>query len=188
MKEVKGMRRLWGCILLVLATLVRCVAAPGAQGQSGDIDRILKGFPGCHVLTLAERDSDARAFILAHFPKHNSSIVHADFDGDGQPDYAILIRNKRSGTTKLVILLCSANIACKSVYEVDVTSNSGGVYIRPVPMGSRVSQTDAIDTKAYPPPSRLSSTGIEVTYFGQAKVVYYWNRKQKKMETIQTED
>jgi len=99
-----------------------------------------------------------------------------------------LLRNKRSGTTKLVILLCSEDITCKSVYEVDVTSDSGGVYIRPVPMGRRVSQTDAIDTKAYPPPSRLSSTGIEVTYFGQAKVVYYWNRKQKKMETIQTED
>jgi len=35
---------------------------------------------------------------------------------------------------------------------------------------------------------RLSSTGIEVTYFEKAKVVYYWNTKHNKIETIQTVD
>jgi hypothetical protein len=72
--------------------------------------------------------------------------------------------------------------------DEDITSSVGGVFIRPVPIGRRVSQTEAIDTKDYPPPVRLRSTGVEVTYFGQAKVVYYWNAKHKKMETIQTED
>jgi hypothetical protein len=35
---------------------------------------------------------------------------------------------------------------------------------------------------------RLSSTGIEVTYFEKAEVVYYWNTKHKKIETIQIGD
>jgi hypothetical protein len=180
------MKRLCTCILLLLVSLSPRAWAE-AEGQSGDIDSILKGFPGWHVLTLAERDSDTHAFFHAHFPKRDPSVVHADFDGDGRPDYAILLKNGKSGAAKLVVLLCSADTQCKNTYEVDVTSSVGEVYIRPVPLGSRVSQTDAIDND-HPAPARLSSTGIEVTYFGQAKVVYYWNRKHKKVEAIQTED
>ena len=183
------MRRPRNCVLIiVIVSLFWRAAMPGTEAPKNDLDIIMSRCPGYHVLTLQERDSDARTFILTHFPKHNPSVVHADFDGDGHLDYAILLKDKKSGTTKLVILLCSGDTQCKSVHEVDITSSSGGVYIRPVPIGSRVSQTDAIDTKDYPSPVRLSSTGVEVTYFGQAKVVYYWNRKHKKMETIQTED
>ena len=182
------MRRPRNCVQVIVIVSLCCAAMSGAETPKNDLDIIMSRFPGYHVLTLQERDSDARTFILAHFPKHNPSVVRADFDGDGHLDYAILIKDKKSGTTKLVILLCSGDTQCKSVQEVDVTSSSGGVYIRPVPIGSRVSQTDAIDSKDYPSPVRLSSTWVEVTYFGQAKVVYYWNRKHKKMETIQTED
>src|SRR5271165_5364153 len=103
------MRRLCGFVLLLVTTLVWCVALSGSEGNSNDLDRILNRFPGYHVLTLLERDSDARTFILAHFPKQNPSVVHADFDGDGHPDYAILLKDKKSGTAKLVILLCSGD-------------------------------------------------------------------------------
>ena len=180
------MKLLHLCILLVSITLVYCL--PEAQGQSSDIDRILSHFSGYHVLTLRERDTETRAFIVRHFPKNNPSIVHADFDGDGQQDYAILLKSNKSGTTKLVFLLCSAGNHCKSLLTVDVTSDFPDIWIRPVPIGSRISQTDAIDTPTPAPPVILRSTGIEVTYFGKAKVVYYWNRKHKRIETVQTED
>jgi len=182
------MRRLDGCVLFLLVTLVPCVAAPGAKGPRNDIDRILDRFPGYHVLTLLERNSDTQEFIKGHFPKNSPSVVHSDFDGDGHLDYALLLKDGKSGTTKLVVLLCSGDNQCKSVFDVDVTSSSGEVFIRPVPIGSKVSQTDAIETKDYPSPVKLRSTGIELTYFGQAKVVYYWNRKNKKVEAVQTED
>jgi hypothetical protein len=182
------MGRLGGCILLLLVTLVRCVAAPGAQGPTSDINRVLNRFPGYHVLTLQERNSDAREFIKGHFPKNNPSVVHSDFDGDGHLDYALLLKDSKSSTTKLVVLLCSGDTQCKSVFDVDITSSSGEVFIRPVPIGSQVSQTDAIETKDYPSPVKLRSIGIELTYLGQAKVVYYWNRKKKKIEAVQTED
>jgi len=185
------MKQLSGCILSLLVTLVCCVVPPGAAGQGVEIDKIVGRFSGYHLLTLRERDSETRAFILQHFPHTNPSIVHADFDGDGHPDYAILLKHNKSAATKLVVLLCRENAECKSVFDQDVAtadSCSGEVYIRPVPSGSRVSQTDAIDTNDYPPPVRLGSTGIEVTCFGKAKVIHYWNRKHKKMEAIQTED
>jgi hypothetical protein len=64
--------------------LVLSVAAPRGNGQSAGIFKIiLNDFPGFHVLTVPERDSDTRAFILAHFAKRSPSVVRADFDGDG---------------------------------------------------------------------------------------------------------
>jgi hypothetical protein len=140
---------------------------------------------------LRERDSETKAFIVRHFPKGNPSVVHADFNGDGHPDYAILLKHNKSGATKLVVLFCSGNTECKGVLEHEVTTTdatSAEVYIRPVPTGSLVSQTDAIDTKDLPSPVRLKSTGIEVIYFGKAKLVVYWNNKHRKIEWVQTED
>jgi len=185
------MRALRTRILLVPVTLVCCVAALGVGGQTSDIDKILSLFPGYHLLALSERTAETKAFIHQHLPKDNPSVVHADFDGDGHPDYAVLLRSNKSGATKLVVLLCSADQNCKSVFDREVTTSSsspGELYLRPVPPGSVVSQTDAIDTKSYPAPERLNSTGIEVNYFGKATVVYYWNRKHKKIEAVQTED
>jgi hypothetical protein len=168
--------------------LIFSVAVPRGAGQSDGIDKIiLDDFPGFHVLTLSERNSDTRAFILAHFAKRSPSVVRVDFDGDGHIDYAVLLKNKKSGVAKFVILLCPENKHCKKAYDEDI-SNAGEVFVKAVPIGRRVSQTEAIDTKNYPSPVRLSSTGVEVTYFEKAKVVYYWNTKHKKIETIQTED
>jgi hypothetical protein len=177
------------CIRVIVVMICFCCAAiSDTEAQKSAMDVILSRFPGYHVLTLPERDPDAREFIKGHFAKSNPSVVHADFDGDGRPDYALLLKEGKLGTTKLVVLLCSADTQCKTVFDVDVTASSGEVFIRPLPIGSQVSQTDATGTKEYPPPVRLRSTGIELTYFGQAKVIYYWNRKNKKVEAVQTED
>ncbi len=172
----------------VVVGLLCCAATSSGEAPKNALGIILGRFSGYHKLTLRERNSDARTFMLRNFPKDDPSVVRADFDGDGHPDYAILLKDNKAKTTKLVVLLCSGGAQCKSVYELDVTAQSGEVYIRPVQAGSQVSQTDAIDTNDHASPVRLSATGIEVTYFGQAKVVYYWNRKHKKIEAVQTED
>jgi hypothetical protein len=182
------MRRLCGCVLLLVTVLVWCVALSASDAHSNDVDSVLKSFPGYHLLTLQERDSETKAFVVRHFPKDNPSLVRADFDGDGNHDFATLVRNDKSGATKLVVLLCFGDAQCKSVYELDVTAYSDSVYLRPVKMGVRVSQTEAIDANDHSSPVKLSSTGIEITYFGKGKVVLYWNKKHKKIEEVQTAD
>jgi hypothetical protein len=174
---------------LLFAAWVCSIAVLDSHGQSNAIDKIVRDeFPGFYVLTVPERDSDAKAFIAAHFAKRNPSVVHADFDGDGHLDYALLLKDKKSRAAIFVILLCAEDEHCKTACDEDITSSVGEVFIRPVPVGRRASQTNAIDSKDHPPPVKLRSTGVEVTYFGQAKLVYYWNAKHKKIETIQTED
>ena len=70
-----------------------CIGFSAGEERKSDVDSILSSFPGYHLLTLKECDSDARAFFTQHFPKANPSVVRADFDGDGHLDYALLLKS-----------------------------------------------------------------------------------------------
>jgi hypothetical protein len=175
-------------LVVVFAALFSGVVASAQENQKSNLDNILSSFPGYHLLTLNERDSGTRAFISQHFPKLNPSVVHADFDGDGHLDYALLVRNEKSKTTKLIVLLCSEDGQCRKVYELDVSMYSELVYVQPAANGSVASQTDTFDSTEHPSPVRLKSTGIKVSYFEKGEVVLYWNRKLKKIKEVQTAD
>lgn len=172
--------------ILIPTVLIWCAVFSPAQSSGSDLDQLLKHFPGYHLLTLQERDRDTRAFFARHFPKANPSLIRADFDGDGNADYAAVIRDDKSPSTKLVVLLCQANRECKTVYQLDETAYRDAVYLRPTHVGSQVSQTDAINNST--PLAKPAFTGIQVTYFEKGKVVLYWNRKLRKIEEMQTED
>jgi len=171
--------------ILIVVFSCFCRISNGRERRSS-VDSVLSGFAGYRLLTLNELDPDARAFFLKHFPKANPSVVHADFNGDGNLDYALLLRNDKSEAAKLVILLCSQDTHCRSVSESDISGYSGSAFVRPVAKGSKVSQTESIETGS--PPVSLKFSGVRVTYFGKAEVVLYWNEKAKKIESITTAD
>ena len=171
----------------VLLALVFASLCSTAEGQNCELGDVLSHFRGFHVLNLEERDPDARAFLIKHFTKDNPSVVHADFGGDGRPDYALLLKNS-AGKAKLVIVLCPEASTLKTVYDLDVTGSEGQSYLQRVPAGTLVSQTEAIDTGGKVPRIRLSSVGIRVVDFEKAEVVLYWSSKLHKIETIQTAD
>jgi hypothetical protein len=175
-------------LVVVLGALFCGVGAPAGVDQKNDVDNILSSFPGYHLLTLNERDPSTGAFISQHFPKLNPSVVHADFDGDGRRDYAVLVRNEKLRVTKLFILLCSEDGHCRTVYELDVSAYSDMVYLQPAAVGSVASQTDAVDSTDHSSPVRLKSTGIQLTYFEKGTVVLNWNKKLKKIIEVQTAD
>ncbi len=79
-----------------------------------------------------------------------------------------MLKDEKSGATKLVVLLCSADGQCKNVYELDETAYADSVYLRPVSLESKVSQTEAVNGNT--PQVKLHSTGIQVTYFEKGKV------------------
>ena len=157
--------------LLLFVGAIGCAAAQAQQRPGTDLSEILSQSPGYHLLTMAERNADARAFLLHESSKTNPSIVHADFDGDGHPDYAVLLKHDGDEKAKFSILLCSQNANCRSVYELDVTGVVADMYLRPVSKGSL-----------------LSEPGVQVNYFEKAAVVYYWAKKTRTIEIIQTED
>jgi hypothetical protein len=170
-----------------MVVLVWSVLASASDERAGDVGIILKQFPGYHVLTLQERSPDLKGFLGQHFPKSNASVVQADFDGDGHQDYALLLKDDKLGKTMLVVVLCPADGQCTSVYNLDVSADTSSIYIRPVPVGSRVSQTQAIPTSGGSP-VKLKATGVRLTFYEQAEVVLYWNTKLRKIEEVQTGD
>lgn len=181
------MTRHYRWTLALMVVLLWGVLASASDGQASDITTILKQFPGYHVLTLQERDPDARAYIVQHFPKADASVVHADFDGDGHDDYALLLKNAKLAKALLVVVLCPADGQCKTAYKMDASEAYKVTYLSPVPVGSRVSQTEAMPRSDHSP-GRLKSVGIRVTYDEQAEVVLYWNSKLRKIEEVQTSD
>ena len=185
------MSRIFGTLALVSAvTLLMFVSGTSSGNQSArnTLPDVLRLFPGYRVLSLQERDSDTRSYWLQKYPKANSSIVHADFDGDGSPDYALLLKNDTRGITQLVILLCPAVTSCKKVYSLDLSTTAAIVYLRPIPVGSKVAPTGGIDTDKTNAGVKLRATGIELNYFEKAAVVLHWNQQLKRIEQIETED
>src|SRR5271157_1133696 len=109
-----------GSVLALALTILSCSVTGAGQERDTGLDAALKKFPGYHLLSLQERDSDTRAYFVQHFGMSNPSVVLGDFDGDGHPDYALILKNNKSGATKLVVLLCPAQDQCRSVYDLDV--------------------------------------------------------------------
>jgi len=173
---------------ILIAGLFCCALASNGNDRNDASSAVLSKFPGYHLLALGERDPDTRTFFLDHFPKANPSVVHADFDGDGHLDYAVLLKSDKSQKTKLFVLLCSEDSSCRNVYELDVTAYSDLVYLRPVGKDAAVSQTEAVESSKDSSPVKLKSTGIQVTYFEKGKVVLYWDKRLKKIKEVQTED
>jgi hypothetical protein len=151
------------------------------------LNEVLSLFRGFHVLKVEERDPDTRAFLVAHFAKSNPSIIHADFDGDGLSDYAVLLKKDKGTSARFVAVLCPVSGALKTVYDLDLTGSTGDVYLKRIPPGVRVSQTEAIEPETIAP-VRLRSAGIQLVYFEKAAVVVFWNPKLHKMQEIQTGD
>ncbi len=177
------------CIQMILVLSLICFGAMADTNPPKDeLDVVLSRFPSQHMLTIDDLDSQTKTFFLKHFPKGNPGIVRADFNGDGHEDFALVLIDNKSKAAKLQILLCSGEGACKSTYELDVTPYSDLVYLRPIAVGSTVSQTEAIDANDHASPVKIKRTGIAITYFGKGKVVLYWNSKHKKIEEVQTED
>ena len=152
---------------MVVVFLLGSVLASASDGKADAMTAILKQFPEYHLLTLQERDSELKAFLAQHSPNVNPSLVRADFNGDGNLDYALLLKADKTGAAKLVVLLCSTDGQCESVYDVDETTYASVAYLRPVSTRSKVSQTEAVprNTSAV----KVRSTRIEVNYFKKVK-------------------
>jgi hypothetical protein len=175
---------------LVRLTLVLAVfsCATATCGQTGAAAALPHDYHGYHVLKLGERDADTKAFILEHFKGSDASAIHADFDGDGHPDYAMLLKSDTSATAKLVVLLCDAQSKCRSVYEEDITGYSEGAYLSSLPVGSRIAEAVSAEGEKDSHQAKLTTTGFQVNYFEKGAVAHYWDKKSNKLVTVGTEE
>jgi hypothetical protein len=185
------MRKLCCIFIIVIAVAIACcsvAAAESKKAMNNEENKIISQFPGYHILSLKDLYPETRGYFSRDYPNEKPGIVKSDFNGDGYQDYAVLLKKNNAQKTKLVILFCSAVSPCNKIDEVDVGYSYAIVYLRLVKSGTVIEETDAADTENPSSPMRLKHAGVELTYSGQAKIVYYWNEKLKKIETMQTAD
>lgn len=181
------MRLLANLVGLFLLIAASCCESTVARGQESTAEiRVQDYYPGYHLLRMSERDPDTRAFLFKHFKGSDPSIIRADFDGNGQPDCAMLLKGDTSAAAKLVVLLCDAPGRCRRVYEVDITGYSNEAYLSRLPIGSRVAVAGSVDGEKEPPPVKLATGGIQVTYFEKGQGALYWDKKLKKIVEVST--
>ena len=102
------MRLLANLVGLALLTAALCCESTVAWGQKTGLETLVRDYDHrYHMLRAEERDGDTRAFLVKHFKGSDPSVVHADFDGDGQLDYAMLLKSDTSTAAKLVVLLAT---------------------------------------------------------------------------------
>lgn len=159
-----------------------CASHSSLDGSLGTGEQCREGCAGSlswlHILRLGEHDPDTSS--------SDPSIVHADFDGDGHLDYAILLKSDTSGAAKLAVLLCDASTQCQGVSEEDITGYSEEAYLSPLPVGSRVAEAESAEGENESHPVKLTNSGIQVTYFEKGTVAYYWDKKVKKIVAVGT--
>lgn len=183
-------QRLKTLALACTLTLLIFTASRSSRSETPrhSLPEVLRLFPGYRAVSLKEFDPDTRNYLLENYPKVDPSVVRADFDGDGSPDFGLLLKNDATHVARVVILLCPARASCKAVYDLDVSQMSGIVYLRPIPPGAPVPPADDDDASSSIKQTKLKTAAVELNYFGKASVVLYWNQAHKKIEEIDTSD
>lgn len=174
--------------LLGIALVVSCSLSAAAQPKENTLDKLVrKNYPGFHLLQTSERDADTRTFLTKRFKGSSPSLVHADFDGDGHPDYAMLLKSDHSTAAQLVILLCENTGRCHAVYKIDITGASEISYLEGIPAGSKIAETETAGENNSPA-VKLTTTGVQLSYFEKAETALYWDRRLKKIVEVATGD
>lgn len=161
------MRRTIKTLALVETAALLLFAANRAsrsETRRASLADALRLFPGYHVVSLKEYDPDTRNYLLENCPKVDPSVVRADFDGDGSPDFGLLLKNDATHVARVVILLCPARASCKAVYDLDVSQMSGIVYLRPIPPGAPVPPADDDDASSSIKQTKLKTAAVELNY------------------------
>jgi hypothetical protein len=175
-------------LLGIALLIINCSALTAAQVRDDASDTFVhKNYPGFHLLRMSERDADTRTFLTKNFKDANPSLLHADFDGDGHPDYAMLLKSDHSTAAQLAILLCENQEQCHPVYKLDITGASEISYLSRIPVGSKIAETDSAednDSHAV----KLITVGVRLSYFEKAEVALYWNKQLKKIVEVATGD
>ncbi len=110
----------------------------------------------------------------------------ADLDGNNLPDYALfLIKESNDGSVFSFFLQTRTN-TFKPYEIIRYERMMDYVFILEVKPNTLVKTTTAFDTGHRD--VKLEYSGVELTYFGKASIVYYWDKIAKKFESIQTSD
>lgn len=117
-------------------------------------------------------------------PERSPSVIHADFDGNGIDDYAILIRELAPQAPDEVFAVLMG--LGDGRYRVSMKAFFGNlmdeVYLGYVPAGALL--TPAAESRNAREPVRLDHPAVTLIYFGRATDAFYWNPEKSVFDSM----
>ncbi len=152
-----------------------------------NISKLINTFyPGYKLLQFSDLDSFTQEYLSGYKFELQPGFVKADFDGNNLSDFALFLNNKSNDGSIFCIILQTA----KNDYElheiIKYDRMMDYVVLSEVKPDTLVKPTTAFDTGQSA--VILEYPGVKLTYVGKASLVYYWNKKTKKFDSIQTSD
>lgn len=108
-------------------------------------------------------------------PERSPSVIHADFDGNGIGDYAILIRElaPQAPDEVFAVLMGLGDGRYRVAMKAFFGNLMDEVYLGYVPVGGQLVPVAGSGDPGEP--VRLDHPAVTLTYFGRATDAFYWN-------------
>lgn len=117
-------------------------------------------------------------------PQRSPSVIHADFDGNGVDDYAILIRELAPQAPDEVFAVLMG--LGDGRYHVAMKAFFGNlmdeVYLGYVPAGAQLIPAAGSETAR--DPVRLDNPAATLIYFDRAADAFYWNPEKNVFDSM----
>lgn len=152
---------------------------------------IAQFFPGYAPVTPGDLSADVRRVTAADSayddPARSPTVIHADFDGNGVADYAVLVRELASANPDEVFAVLMGH--GQGRYSAAMKAFFGGllsdVYLGYIPAGEQLA----------PPPGsrqdrrtvRLARPAVRLVYHRRAADAFYWNQDAGRFDSVPLE-
>lgn len=171
--------------LIFLSGVIYLLTCSTIWAAGEDIQLCNKPRIGYKLLELDDLDQYTQPYYKANWEGNPPGNVIGDFNGDGVDDCAALFIEQGDGYSVSLSITLNRENGMEEVFLRDVGPYKGLVFISPVKNGMELSTSQALDYEEF---VKLEHTGIRVTYFGKAEVVYFWSNEHQEVKSIQTSD
>ncbi len=121
-------------------------------------------FPGW---MLAPVNQEVRSFFNNEMAKAHPSLIRGDFDGNGQPDYAVQIAPRKPGQRRLLIAFLRKG-SHFTYRTLESESKNGDIYLSLIKKGAK--RYDYEKQRSFV----FAKDGIEVNWFMKAGWTYFF--------------
>jgi hypothetical protein len=157
--------------------------APKAKSSDCEVTKeiVNKYYPHHILVQLKNLNEDVKKYFATTYAESHPGCTKGDFDGDGEADYALLLRAKikEKIIERLVVLKGKGGKEFMAINLDQYDERTGDSFLRSVPAGKIKDSTGTeMVTTNHP--------GFEIVLFEAASRVYFW--RAGKFHFIQTSD
>lgn len=152
---------------------------------------IAQFFPGYAPVTPGDLSDEVRSATskdsLYGAPGLSPTVIHADFDGNGVPDYAILVRELAAQNPDEVfaVLMGYGDGQYSAAMKAFFGGLLGDVYLGLVPSGEEL--TAAAGSRKDGATVRLTRPAVRLVYHRRAADAFYWDDAGGRFESVPLE-